>query len=74
MKRSFNFCAMVGALSIATPAAANLIGNGSFEDGVSLGLGSSQQLQPGDTSLSGCTVGGPRSRGIRAVTISIRSH
>jgi hypothetical protein len=59
MKRSFKYCALLGALSISTPAAAVVLGNGSFEDGMfGAPLGGSQQVQPGDTSLSSWTVTG----------------
>ena len=47
------------ATASASPAAANLIVNGGFEDGV-FGGGSflSEQVLPGDTTLPGWTVGG----------------
>jgi hypothetical protein len=59
MKRFLKCCAILGAFSIATPAAADLIENGSFENGVfGTPAGGSQLVQPGETILSNWTVSG----------------
>ena len=47
------------ALSVATPAAASSVANGSFEQGTFTGpVGGSQDVSPGDTALSNWTVSG----------------